>query len=197
MSISACRHRRPAGSSRSIHRPIPRWLRPVLFFAAAVWVVQAPAFDMLDIELGKPYPGDPGSLDPQRSAMLPADTIRLDNGGDLAEIFLNFEIWVLNEEPRRAAFVMASRVFEQDDDCALAARALRAIIGDRLGHSEFAYAETVESEPAEGVEYVFGCHSPAGTPFVILNFVVRSGEMSREFNRVSRQKLKRFERSGE
>ena len=152
---------------------------------------------MLDIELGKPYPGDPGSVDAQRSAMLPADTIKLDNGGDLAEIFREFEIWVLNEDRRRTAFVMASRVFDQEDDCALASKALRAIIGDRLGRSEFAYAESVESEPIEGVEYVFGCHSPAGTSFVILNFVVRSGEMSREFDRVSRQKLQRFDRQGE
>lgn len=152
---------------------------------------------MLDIELGKPYPGDTGSTDAQRSAMLPADTIRLDNNGNLAEIFRQFEIWVLNENQRRAAFVMASRVFDHADSCELASAALRAIIGDRLGSSDFPYAESVETEPIEGVEYVFGCHAPAGSPFVILNFVVRSGEMSREFDRVSRQKLKRFNRQGE
>ncbi len=174
-----------------------RFLQLLLFSTVAGWGSQAAAVDMLDIELGKPYPGDPGPVDAQRSAMLPADTIKLDTSGNLAEIFRQFEIWVLNEDPRRAAFVMASRVFDHGDTCELASAALRAIIGDELGRSDYAYAESVETEPTEGIEYVFGCHAPAGSPFVILNFVVRSGEMSREFDRVSREKLKRFNRQDE
>ena len=119
------------------------------------------------------------------------------SSGGLAGVFSHFEVWVLSEPERRAAFVMANRVFDDRDACEASKAELSAAISARLGTPDFPHAASVEEAPREGTEYVFACHSPVGTDAVLLNFVVRSAEMSREFDRISQQKLKKFNRRAE
>jgi len=155
------------------------------------------SFDILEVELGESFPNDPGPSSERLNAILPADTITVSNSGALKSIFPDFDIWVLNETKRRAAIVMASRAFQELSECKHTKLQLRAVIADKLGTPDFPFSETVETDPYAGTEYIFFCATPGGSPYVLLNFVIRNGKMGKELQRISNEKLwqtnKRYE----
>ena len=167
------------------------------FVIALLLSGNAYSFDILDVELGKPFPNDLGPSNKKLNAILPTDTIKVSNSGTLANIFADYEIWVLSEKKRRAAIVMANRVFQDLNECENTKSQLREAITEKLGTADFPFSETVESDPSDGTEYIFSCRAPSGSPYILLNFVVRNGKMSKEFQRISNEKLQKFNNRGE
>jgi len=184
------------GKTGLLMRSVSAMTRLLLFVASMLVSGGVYPFDILDVELGKPFPNDQGASSQKLNAILPTDTIKVPSSGSLASIFVDFEIWVLSEERRRAAIVMANRVFQDLTECENTKSQLRAAITEKLGTADFPFSDTVESDPYDGTEYIFSCSLPGGSPYVLLNFIIRNREMGKEFQRISNEKLQKFNNRG-
>lgn len=155
------------------------------------------SFDILEVEPGEPFPNDPGPSSEKPDSILPTVTLKIPNSGTLENIFPDYEIWVLSESRRRTAIVMANRVFQDLSKCENTKSQVRAAIAEKLGTPDFPFSETVESDPYAGTEYIVSCTQPGGSPYVLLNFVIRNGEMGKEYQRISNEKLLKFNQRDE